>query len=122
MPPLDEVGTGCRLCNVSGSSFTDDGDGGDSGAGAGDMDGSLESERGGVNSPHTNISRMFCRCAAIFNDKFSAFNFALEFCRYLCCTEQLDAVHLINLILSWVFCVQAIIYPRKETFKSSSHS
>lgn len=96
MPPVDAVGMGCRLCSVSGSSFTDDGDGGDSGAGAGDSDGSLESERGGVSSPHTNKSRRFCRCAAIFSAIFSAFNFALVFCKYLCYTKQLEAVSLVN--------------------------
>jgi len=81
MPPMDEVDTGCKLCNASGSSFTDDGDGGDGGAGAGDKDGSLESERGGVSSPQLWIcwykSRRLCRCADIFNAIFSAFNFAL---------------------------------------------
>lgn len=81
MPP--EVDTEWRFCKTSGSSFIDDGEGGDIGAGAGDRDGSLESERGGVSSPHTNRSRRFCRWVFIFSDIFSAFNFAFVFCKYL---------------------------------------
>lgn len=70
------------FCKTSGSSFIEDGDGGDNGAGAGDKDGSLESDLGGVSSPQTNKSRKFCLWAN-FNDIFSCFNLALEFCRNL---------------------------------------
>lgn len=83
MPWLVRTGVEWTFCNTSGSSLIEDGDGGDSGAGAGDKDGSLESDLGGVSSPHANNSRKFCLCAANFSDIFSAFNLALEFCRNL---------------------------------------
>lgn len=76
----------CIFCMTSGSSLMaggGGGEGGDKGAGAGDKDGSLVSDRGGVNSPQTKSSRRFCLCAAIFKDMFSAFNLVFEFCRNL---------------------------------------
>ena len=59
--PLSLEAIGSRMqCFNSGSSFITGGagEGGDKGAGAGDNDGSLESERGGVNSPQINVSRI----------------------------------------------------------------
>lgn len=90
----------------TGSSFIDIGEAGERGAGAGDNDGSLMSERGGVNSPH-NKSRKFWRCAVIFNDMFSAFNLAFEFCR-----------NLINQLLSYYFEITVMFINMIRKFAS----
>ena len=57
IPRLTEAEATLELCINSISSLMETGEGGDSGPDVGDNGGSLESDRGGVNSPHERTSR-----------------------------------------------------------------